>query len=299
MKIRTLLLATLLTAILLPCAAATQTTPISEKAMTDITKNADRDYLVTLVTNKGPIRLRLYDEAPLHSQNLVHLVADGSLDSLLFHRVIKDFMIQGGDPASKHAEPGQMLGGESVGEPIDREILFPQRFHKYGALAAARTGDYVNPRRQSSGSQFYIVTSRMRPTAEQIVERMKDRRQELFAMLWQSPEFRQNLIGSADSITREQAIEWINRLYPVDMSTADFFRTPQFQAMLAEYQRSGGAFFLDEDYTVYGEIEDPESAATIEAIQTVATDRSDRPLEDVRILSTSWTTVPKKPATAN
>lgn len=104
----------------------------------------------------GKIVLRLYDETPLHRDNFVKLAKDHVYDGLLFHRVIKNFMIQGGDPKSRDAKPGQPLGDGTLGYTIPAEFR-PNLFHKRGALCAARQGDNVNPKKESSASQFYIV----------------------------------------------------------------------------------------------------------------------------------------------
>ena len=99
----------------------------------------------------------LYDETPLHRDNFLRLAAEGYYDGTLFHRVIRDFMIQGGDPESKGASANQSLGTGGPGYTIPAEILAPKFFHKRGVLSAARQADQVNPKRESSGSQFYIV----------------------------------------------------------------------------------------------------------------------------------------------
>lgn len=112
---------------------------------------------VLIETTKGNITVVLYDDTPLHRDNFVKLVESGFYEDLLFHRVIKNFMIQGGDPMSKNAAPNARLGNGDPGYTIPAEIVYPKHFHKKGALAAARTGDNVNPERRSSGSQFYIV----------------------------------------------------------------------------------------------------------------------------------------------
>ena len=112
-----------------------------------------KETVVLFQTTLGNIKLKLYDETPLHRDNFVKLVESGFYNGLLFHRVISDFMIQGGDPDSKNAPAGTRLGSGSPGYTIPAEIL-PQFKHKKGALAAARTN---NPERASSGSQFYIV----------------------------------------------------------------------------------------------------------------------------------------------
>ncbi|MBO7481513.1 MAG: peptidylprolyl isomerase [Bacteroidales bacterium] len=112
---------------------------------------------VLIETTKGNMTVMLYDDTPLHRDNFVKLAESGFYEGLLFHRVIKDFMIQGGDPMSKNAAPNVRLGNGGPGYTIPAEIVYPTHFHKKGALAAARTGDNVNPKRESSGSQFYIV----------------------------------------------------------------------------------------------------------------------------------------------
>lgn len=112
--------------------------------------------IVLLETSFGNMTITLSDSTPQHRDNFIKLVKQHFYDSLLFHRVIKDFMIQGGDPDSKHAVTGQMLGNGSPGYTIPAEFN-DSLFHKKGMLAAARMGDNVNPQKASSGSQFYIV----------------------------------------------------------------------------------------------------------------------------------------------
>ena len=111
---------------------------------------------VKITTDSGVMVIRLYDKTPKHRDNFIKLANDHFFDSLIFHRVISQFMIQGGDPQSKNAQPGQMLGSGDVGYTIPAE--FDTSFiHKRGALSAARMGDNVNPAKASSGCQFYIV----------------------------------------------------------------------------------------------------------------------------------------------
>ncbi len=116
------------------------------------------EHEVLLETTKGNIRVKLYNDTPIHRDNFLKLVKEGFYDGLLFHRIIPDFMIQAGDSASRHAQPGQLLGDSSEPYTLPAEIHYPQHFHRRGALAAAREGDEVNPQRASSASQFYIVT---------------------------------------------------------------------------------------------------------------------------------------------
>lgn len=116
----------------------------------------DGKVKVMMETSAGPIVLLLYDDTPMHRDNFIKLVENGTYNGLLFHRVIPGFMIQGGDPQSRDAKPGQPLGNGTLGYTIPAEIN-PNLIHKRGALCAARQGDDVNPKRESSASQFYIV----------------------------------------------------------------------------------------------------------------------------------------------
>jgi cyclophilin family peptidyl-prolyl cis-trans isomerase len=127
--------------------------------------NDTTEALVKVTTSYGNMTIRLYNETPLHRDNFLKHVRQGYYDSLLFHRVIKDFMIQGGDPESRKAAPGVMLGQGGPGYTVPAEIK-PDIYHKKGALAAARTGDAVNPTKASSGSQFYLVQGKVYPLAE-------------------------------------------------------------------------------------------------------------------------------------
>jgi peptidyl-prolyl cis-trans isomerase B (cyclophilin B) len=115
---------------------------------------------VEMVTSMGRIVLLLYDDTPVHRDNFMKLVESHVYEGTLFHRVIDGFMIQGGDPESRQAKPGQMLGNGTLGYNLPAEFR-PHLFHKRGALCAAREGDEVNPKKESSSSQFYIVQGRV------------------------------------------------------------------------------------------------------------------------------------------
>lgn len=109
----------------------------------------------------GDIKVKLYNETPKHRDNFIKLAKDGTYNGTLFHRVIKDFMVQAGDPESKNAPKGKMLGSGDVSYTVPAEFVYPKYFHKKGALSAARQGDEVNPKKESSGCQFYIVTGKV------------------------------------------------------------------------------------------------------------------------------------------
>ena len=121
-----------------------------------------KDHVVTIKTKFGDMVAILYDETPKHKENFIKLAKEHYYDSLSFHRIIEGFMIQGGDPDSKRAKPGQRLGNGGPGYTVEAEIN-PKFFHEKGALSAARLSDQVNPTKASSGSQFYIVQGRIIP----------------------------------------------------------------------------------------------------------------------------------------
>ena len=131
---------------------------------------------VLFETTEGNIRVMLYDDTPIHRDNFLKLVNEQFYDSLLFHRVIKSFMIQGGDPTSKTAEPGTTLGTGELDSTLEPEFRTPKHYHRRGALAMAREGDRVNPERRSSGCQFYIVWGKTYSTKdlEAIQQRVKE-----------------------------------------------------------------------------------------------------------------------------
>ena len=118
------------------------------------------ETMVLIETSKGKIKVKLYNETPRHRDNFIKLVNDGKYEGLLFHRIIKQFMVQGGDVTSKDAPMDAPLGEGEIGYTIPSEFVYPRYFHKRGALCAARTPDEDNPNKESSGSQFYIVTGK-------------------------------------------------------------------------------------------------------------------------------------------
>lgn len=143
--------------------------------------------VVSVETNLGTIKVRLYDETPVHRDNFLKLVKERYYEGILFHRVIPDFVIQAGDPDSRNARPGMILGANGINYQLEAEIV-PRYFHRRGVLAAAREGDNVNPERKSSGSHFYIVQGKVFQPAEldSLVDRINNKRhQALFERLQQ------------------------------------------------------------------------------------------------------------------
>ncbi|HPH22917.1 MAG TPA: peptidylprolyl isomerase [Chitinophagaceae bacterium] len=213
--------------------APKKATPIKKSVPVVVTKKKITEKLVEITTEYGVMIARLYDSTPLHRDNFLKLVQEKFYDSLLFHRVIKNFMLQGGDPTSKNADSSASLGGGSApGERIAAEFR-PNFFHKKGALAAARDG---NPEKASSNCQFYIVQGNKVDTAQ------------------------------------------LNQVYQqsVKNNNPNFIYSAQQKEI---YQRMGGTPFLDQNYTVFGEI--ISGLNVIDKIAAIPTRPGDRPIKNV------------------
>ena len=238
--------------------------------------------VVDIRTSLGDIRVRLYDDTPKHRDNFLKLVREGFYDGVLFHRVIKDFMIQTGDPSSRTADSTAMLGAGDPGYTIEAEIAYPRHYHKRGALAAARTGDQVNPERRSSGSQFYIVTgekvaaARMAQMAENAV---MGKRQQYFRTLVERD---REKISALEASGDRDGLEALRQSLIAETENA-VKAEPLPDNIVNDYTTVGGTPHLDGQYTVFGEV--ISGMDTVEKIENVATGRADRPLEDVRIIS--------------
>lgn len=248
-------------------------------------KGNNKVTYVIIETKFGPIKAMLYNETPKHRDNFIKLVNEGFYDSLLFHRVIKNFMIQGGDPGSKNAPANKPLGSGGPGYKIDAEFV-DGLFHKKGALAAAREGDQVNPDKQSSGSQFYIVMGQV-INHESLVNfeeqiNFPKRRQLVFDYV-DKPE-NAAIKTLADSLQRAQKFDEINQLFgniaqqlEPEYQKLDLFHfTPQ---MIEAYTTVGGTPHLDNQYTVFGQV--VEGLNIIDSIANVKTNRADRPIDDI------------------
>ena len=239
---------------------------------------------VEIKTSLGDIVIALYDETPRHRDNFIKLVKEGYYDGVLFHRVIKDFMIQTGDGKSKTATPGQMLGDGDPGYTIPAEFVYPKYFHKRGALAAARTGDQVNPERASSGSQFYIVTGKLYSSAE--LEQMKARladgkKQGIWQrMVMQHREQIVQMQNAQDNAGLERLQNELIAQLEAEYSKDPFNFT---DAQIEAYTTVGGTPHLDGQYTVFGEV--LKGMDVVDAIQNVKTGANDRPVDDVKIIS--------------
>ena len=245
-----------------------------------------KETIVVMDTTLGEIKLKLYNETPKHRDNFIKLVKEGQYEGLLFHRVIKDFMIQGGDVTSKDAPMNKQLGAGDLGYTVPAEFKYPTYFHKKGALCAARTGDEVNPERASSASQFYIVTGKKYPESElNQMEKQLDIRlkQEIFNRL--QTENRTKIMELYRSGNKKElAILRDTLIGKTELEAERRKEEAKIPAEIREiYKTIGGVPFLDNQYTVYGEV--IEGIEVVDAIQQVKTNKQDRPTENVIIKS--------------
>lgn len=259
----------------------TMTDPIQTARVSSVNTPVESGRIVNIETSEGPIKVLLYDGTPKHQENFVKLASEGFYDGVLFHRVIKDFMVQTGDPDSKSATADSMLGSGDPGYTIEAEIDYPRYFHKYGALAAARTGDQVNPEKRSSGSQFYIVTgNKYSPRQiEQMSQRMADGKKQAYFRELQKKHHEEikSLYAAKDTVALENL-----RQRMIKETEENVVAEPLPEAVSEAYTTIGGTPHLDGEYTVFGEV--LEGMETVEKIQNSATGRGDRPIEDIRII---------------
>ena len=211
-----------------------------------------KDTVIRMETSLGNIRLKLYDETVLHRDNILKLIREGYYNGMLFHRVIKDFMIQTGDPDSKSARPGMVLGANDIGYTLKAEIV-PKYFHKRGVLAAAREADNINPERSSSGSHFYIVQGRI---------------------------FTPDIID--EEIEKIKLMQLNEKLSDTTRLLFDQVKLKLTGEQRAAYTTIGGSPHLDGEYTVFGEV--IEGMEIVDSIAEQETDDNCRPLRDVVIL---------------
>ncbi|MBY0432670.1 MAG: peptidylprolyl isomerase [Cyclobacteriaceae bacterium] len=247
-----------------------------------------KDFVVTIKTSYGDMVAILYDETPKHKQNFIKLAKEHYFDSMLFHRVIQGFMIQGGDPDSRKAQPGQHIGTGGPGYTVDAEFN-PKFFHEKGALSAARLGDQQNPTKASSGSQFYVVQGTVMSAAD--VENLRFDQMKLMTGLRKMFEDPANK-GLLDSLNQlyysgdmnayqKQLFELAPR---VEKSTGMKVTKDISEEKKKLYTTVGGSPHLDGDYTVFGKV--IKGLDVIDKIAAVQKDGADRPLEDVRMFVT-------------
>lgn len=243
----------------------------------------EKENLVKIECEYGTMIVRLYDDTPQHRDNFLKLVKEGFYNDLLFHRVIKDFMVQGGDPDSKGAPAGKQLGAGDVGYTVSAEFVYPTHYHKKGALAAARQGDQVNPEKRSSGCQFYIVQGK------KYNENELNQMERALGQKAMQARFDQLVQENKDSIkamriNRDQAglqalQDKLVKTVETEFKDKQSVKMPE--QMRKDYMEIGGTPFLDNEYTVFGEV--VEGLDVIDKIAAVETNPGDRPKTDIKM----------------
>ena len=237
---------------------------------------------IKITTSYGDIVVKLYDETPLHRDNILKLAGEGFYDGTLFHRVIKDFMIQGGDPQSRDAAKGAMLGAGDVGYTVPAE-LSPALFHKRGALAAARQGDNVNTEKRSSGCQISIVWGKKYSEGQlaQLERQMEmQAQQDVFNRL--CGERREQILQlrrNRDQAGLQALQEELSAITFATVKEKGLGKLSEEQKKA--YSTLGGTPFLDGQYTVFGEVE--SGLEVVAKIQETGTDSNDRPVKDIKM----------------
>ncbi len=245
-------------------------------------ENMEEGYTYAKIsTDKGDVFVKLYNSTPEHRDNFIKLAREGFYDSTLFHRVMNEFMIQGGDPDSKDAEPGQKLGEGGPGYTLKPEF---GEIHKKGALAAARKGDQVNPEKESSGSQFYIVHGRTYSTEE--LSKLEDDMSTRAVMgkvneylMKEENKYLLDSIQQYSEAGNQEALQSMqDRLIDQLKEDGDDFAFTEEQK--ETYTDIGGAPFLDGDYTVFGEV--VKGMEVVDSIAvTEVNKQTSRPVQDI------------------
>ncbi len=243
-------------------------------------KISNENTIISVKTTLGDLKIKLYDGTPLHRDNFIKLIKSGFYDGISFHRVIKDFMIQAGDPSTKTGSSESLpdsLSTYTIPSEINRIY-----FHKKGALAAARQGTDVNPEMRSSGTQFYIVqgvkyTDEELNQAEQRIN--SNIKQTLFDRLMRETADSIRLSGSTTSDDSEiQEIASL-KMFQYLASNKEYTLSEEQRNV---YKTIGGTPLLDGTYTVFGEV--IEGLDVIDKIAAVPTDSNDKPLSDIKII---------------
>lgn len=243
----------------------------------------NKETSLLIETDLGNIRVKLYNETPEHRDNFIKLAKEGFYNGTLFHRVIKDFMIQGGDPDSKNAPTDKTLGGGDTGYTLPAEFIYPKYFHKKGALAAARQGDQVNPKKESSGCQFYIVTGKVY-TQEQLMSMEQQINQNRLTAVFNqlAQKHTKEIYKMRKNNDQDGLYDLQEKLF--QEAQEQIAQQPEFKftpEQIHAYTTVGGTPHLDGEYTVFGEV--IEGMEIVDKIQNVATGKADRPKEDIKM----------------
>lgn len=242
----------------------------------------DKPVYVTIHTTMGKVTVRLYDDTPLHRDNFIRLCQSDVYEGMLFHRIIKDFVVQGGDPASKAHEPGVLYGDGDGGYTVPAEIV-AAHFNKRGALIDAKEPDQVNPARASAGTQFCFVQGK-KLTDEELDE--KEARINEIRRNWLYYTFRDRLMEENPALAADSLADKLHSqasiLVEDTLAVLGPATIPPDRREI--YKTIGGVPHLDGSVTIFGEV--VEGFDIVEKMSEVKTDKNDRPLHDVVIKST-------------
>lgn len=246
----------------------------------------DLNMDVELITEYGSVILRLYDETPMHRNNFIKLVKQNFYDSLPFHRVIKDFVIQTGDPGNKLIFPNDTLMATNFQYTVPIEIS-DNLFHKRGSLGAARDN---NPERASSSTQFYIVQGKVYTISMITVSERRINKWLSYNRVINDLE-NKKLVQALKRIQKSKInfdsikiiTDQLNRLAEIELANSQPYKIPTAQRDI--YKAIGGIPHLDQNYTVFGEV--VKGMDVVDKIAAMQTDSLDRPLTDIRIISTT------------
>ncbi len=243
-------------------------------------KEAVGETEVLIETSMGDMKVKLYDDTPKHRDNFVRLARSGAYDNILFHRIVRGFMVQTGDPAIKPAGMKPSVDTAAYRYTVPAEIRCPLHFHKKGALAAARMGDDVNPEKSSSGTQFYIVTGKTYTPAalmELYSAVYQSRVDTLYGRLWRERREEADLMRRRGETEKIESLK-DSLLREAEAEVAAHPPVPFGEAQKQAYATVGGAPHLDGEYTVFGEV--VEGLHVAEAIEKVRT-AGERPLREI------------------
>jgi len=243
------------------------------------TKKQEKTQLYKIETEFGDMIFKLYDQTPLHKKNFDSLIVQNYFDGLLFHRVIEGFMIQGGDPESRNAEQGELLGNGGPGYTIPAEFV-DTIFHKKGVIAAAREGDDVNPEMRSAGSQFYIVQGKV--FSDEDIKKVEKRinASRLNKLITKYiKEAEEKAYETGGSVDYQVIVKEARKKAEKQFKKTGMYRIPDYKRKV--YQTIGGTPHLDEAYTVFGEV--IEGLEVIDKIAAVETDENNRPVKNIKM----------------